>query len=233
VDIASPGENIWVARRKKGEAGTKRVGQSQGTSPATATVAGIAALWLAHHGRNALLSKYSGKVKLQHVFLHLLRTTAQPWSHSDAGPGVVDAEALLKAPLPSATQVAAGLPSDPFRMLAVEEVAARMVGEPDPAPVRTHLDAAFGAGTAAAATPAVGPATAAGDVEGALATFGPELLHILAEDRAAALEFRASLRPAGPTAVASAPGPVTPTSAFGTSELARVASPTLRARLRR
>jgi hypothetical protein len=218
VDIAAPGQNVWVARRRKGESGRARIGQSQGTSPATATVAGIAALWLAYHGRGALLARYRGRVPLQHVFLKLLRQTARPWNETNMGPGIVDANKLLKAPLPRPADVAADLPDDPFRMLTLEEVAARMISEPDPAPVRTRLEVALGLGA-----PGIESAAA---TEDALAKFGPELLHILAEDRAAALELRAGIHsPAALEAIGEA-------APAGWTELARFASPSLRARLR-
>jgi hypothetical protein len=217
VDITAPGENVWVARRKKGESGTARIGQSQGTSPATATVAGIAALWLAFHGRTALLAKYQGTVRLQHVFLHLLRKTARSvagWDTAALGPGIVDAKALLEEPLPSANTVAAALPPDPLAMLSTAEVAARMLGEPDATAVGASLALELGA-----------PADA-----GPPAEFGPELLHILAVDRAASSALRASLRVDEAAGLRRADGRVA--ARASAHELARVASPSLRARLR-
>jgi hypothetical protein len=217
VDITAPGQNVWVARRRKGEPGRARIGQSQGTSPATATVAGVAALWLAYHGRAALLARYRSRVPLQHVFLKLLRETARPLAEPNMGAGIVDAHRLLKAPLPRPSDVASDFPDDPLRMLSLEEVAARMIAEPDPEPVRAQLEAALGVGA-----PGLEAVTA---TEDALARFGPELLHILAEDRAAALQLRAAVRPAaGLEAMGQAPA--------GRSELARFASPSLRAQLR-
>jgi hypothetical protein len=102
VDVAAPGESVHCARAKKGPAGAEySVGRSSGTSFSVAQTAGVAALWLAHHGRAALVAKY-GKQNLQAVFAHLLRTTARKPSgwDTDYGDGIVDAEALLKAPLP-------------------------------------------------------------------------------------------------------------------------------------
>jgi hypothetical protein len=225
VDIAAPGQNVWVARRKKGEPGRARIGQSQGTSPATATVAGVAALWLAYHGRGALLARYGGRVPLQHVFLKLLRETARPWNETNIGPGIVDADALLRAPLPPPADVAADLPDDPLRMLSVEEVAARMIAEPDPAPVRAELEVALGLGG-----PGVESVVPSGEAENVLTRYGPELLHILAHDRAAALQLRAAVRSVGLEGLS--PAARAPFGAARTGELARVASPSLRARLR-
>ncbi|RKG71075.1 peptidase S8 and S53, subtilisin, kexin, sedolisin [Corallococcus sp. CA054B] len=99
VDATGPGEDVWVA-----QPGDK-VGQSSGTSYATATVAGIAALWLAHHGRDNLLAKYQGGPTLAQVFRHVLRATCDSWPQSQLawGAGLVNAKACLEAPLPDVT----------------------------------------------------------------------------------------------------------------------------------
>jgi serine protease len=228
VDITSPGENVWVARRKKGESGTARVGQSQGTSPATALVAGVAALWLAHHGRDALIAKYDPVVKLQHVFLHLLRQTARQvpgWDTSSFGPGIVDAEKLLKAQLPEPADVAATLPADPFRMLTTSEVIALMLGESAPSLVEVRLAADLGAAGA-------GAVVAEGVAERNLAKYGPELIHILAENRAAGLQYRNAVRAPALAAPERAVAEAVLSPDAATAELARVASPSLRRALR-
>lgn len=109
VDVASPGVNIWVARREEGNDDRKRIGQSTGASPATATVAGAAALWLAFHGRDVLVAHYQDTtVRLQHVFTFLLHHTARTpvgWPRDTYGAGILDIHALLSAPLPTADEV--------------------------------------------------------------------------------------------------------------------------------
>jgi hypothetical protein len=226
VDIAAPGQNVWVARRRKGETGRARIGQSQGTSPATATVAGVAALWLAYHGRHVLLARYQGRVPLQHVFLKLLGQTARPWDEGQMGAGIVDANALLRAPLPRPTDVVADFPDDPMRMLTLDEVTARMIAEPDPVPVRAQLEGTLGLDSA------LETAAAAEERAEVLRRFGPELLHILAEDRAAALQLRASVRAASLEGVSPLPGEPVEATPPGGSEFARFGSPSLRAQLR-
>jgi hypothetical protein len=63
----------------------------------------VAALWLAHHGRDNLIARY-GKANLQAGFTALVRTTArQPagWDSTEYGGGIVNADALLAQALPA------------------------------------------------------------------------------------------------------------------------------------
>jgi hypothetical protein len=65
--------------------------------------AGVAALWLARHGRDALITRY-GKPNLQAVFTDVLRHSSRRpagWDTGEYGSGIVDAGALLAAPLPA------------------------------------------------------------------------------------------------------------------------------------
>jgi hypothetical protein len=80
-------------------------GVSSGTSYAVAHLAGIAALWLGHHGRDPLIAKY-GNAKLQDAFEAVLRsavTTPAGWDTSKWGAGIVDAVKVLEADLPAIT----------------------------------------------------------------------------------------------------------------------------------
>ena len=106
MDITAPGESVWRARTAKGspEGFVFDVGMGSGTSYAVATVAGIAALWLAHHGRDNLVRRY-GAPGVPAVFKQLLLHTCQKipgWDTRNYGPGIADADALLAAPLPAA-----------------------------------------------------------------------------------------------------------------------------------
>jgi hypothetical protein len=105
VDITAPGESVHVARARKGGGGTNEytTGPGSGTSFAVGLTAGVAALWLAHHGRDALITRY-GKANLQAVFVDALRRSARRprgWDTGEYGPGIVDADALLAAGLPA------------------------------------------------------------------------------------------------------------------------------------
>jgi hypothetical protein len=109
-----------------------------GTSFAVTHVAGLAALWLAHHGRTELLGRY-GASQLVAVFRTLLAGAAvrRPpgWDEDNFGSGVVDAQALLEAELPAAGAVIASAafaePDDAAQRIAalLGDVAAPVVVE--------------------------------------------------------------------------------------------------------
>jgi len=101
VAVSAPARNVWKAAR---DGAAEGVVQSDGTSFAAASTAGVAALWLAHHGRAALLARYGGELRLATVFRRLLGETTDPppLGHGGMfGKGIVNAERLLAAPLPT------------------------------------------------------------------------------------------------------------------------------------
>ncbi|MBI1944635.1 MAG: S8 family serine peptidase [Deltaproteobacteria bacterium] len=101
VDVSAPGEDVWAARaRRVRGVTTYQVGPASGTSLSTATTAGIAALWLAHHGVDRMRRTFGAD--LAGVFRVLLQDTAQvpaDWDTGRWGAGIVDAAALLRASL--------------------------------------------------------------------------------------------------------------------------------------
>lgn len=108
VDVCAPGWCVWVAayRWDDGEP-VAEVRRASGTSYAVAHVAGVAALWLAHHGPDVLRERYGGQV--QTAFLQVLREGARvpaAWNPALWGAGIVDAAAVLTAPLPQADDLA-------------------------------------------------------------------------------------------------------------------------------
>lgn len=146
VDISAPGESVWAASVNwREEPATYSLSRHSGTSFAVAHLAGVAALWLAHHGRDALIARY-GKEGLQPLFLQLMRTSGHRippgWNSSQFGAGIIDALALVRAGLPAPSAVrglraaaAPGRAFDPFqRIRAVtpeldeDELRARLVG---------------------------------------------------------------------------------------------------------
>ncbi len=103
VDISAPAENVWKAELRRNNPSLSDVACSQGTSFAVAGVAGIAALWLAHHGRQMLIDRYKDHATLHHVFYVLMQRTArrpEGWRDDLFGAGIIDAAALLSAEPP-------------------------------------------------------------------------------------------------------------------------------------
>jgi len=103
IDVAAPGEAAWCATAEKinGKL-TYTVRPQSGTSFSTALVAGVAALWLSHHGRDKLIQKY-GAWRVPLVFDKLLRQTCSApagWDKNNWGAGIVNAYNLLEACLP-------------------------------------------------------------------------------------------------------------------------------------
>jgi thermitase len=101
VDVSAPAESVWKAEYNK--QGKPVVGQSDGTSFAVATTAGVAALWLSYHGRDKLIARY-GEEQLPLVFKKLLKLSCahSPYLSTDKfGEGIVDAKALLEMELPN------------------------------------------------------------------------------------------------------------------------------------
>lgn len=111
VDVTAPGESVWVAQIGDADE-AYLVGQGSGTSFATAAVAALAALWLAHHGRQKLAERY-GIEKIPFIFNQILRDTCDPveWSAGKFGAGIVNAERLLAAPLPDGAERSIGPPA--------------------------------------------------------------------------------------------------------------------------
>ena len=102
VDVSAPGQNVYHAVvLPGGPTGGDAVGQGQGTSFSVALTAGVAALWVAHHGRaNVVAAAHARGETVQAMFLRLLQSTARrptPWDAQAMGPGIVDARALLEA----------------------------------------------------------------------------------------------------------------------------------------
>jgi thermitase len=117
VDITAPGASVWRARVERAADGgfAYSVQRGSGTSFAVATTAGIAALWISFHGWATLVRLY-GAANVARVFKTLLQRTCRTprgWDTSNFGPGIVDAHALLREPLPA--QVTARKLRDPRR----------------------------------------------------------------------------------------------------------------------
>jgi hypothetical protein len=107
VDVTAPGHNVW--RAYIDEFGRQKSRPGSGTSYATPHVAGIAALWLAKHGRDRLLEKYR-RVPLCLVFREVLKAACDPPPEDHQGQfgaGIVNAARTLTAELPDEDELAA------------------------------------------------------------------------------------------------------------------------------
>jgi len=159
VDISAPGERVHVAWKKSPEDPPTKTVRSDGTSYATAYAAGAAALWVAHHGEQAIREAYGSGTR-KDLFVELLKRSANTpdgWDSSKYGAGILDAAALLRSPL--------GTPDDTARIAITPvphlELLARVTGR-DRDQLRAHLQELFGAD----------------DFAAAIDRFGPELMHI-------------------------------------------------------
>jgi hypothetical protein len=141
VDVTAPGESVHTARARKEPSGTSYYTcRSAGTSFAVAMTAGVAAMWLAHHGRDTLIARY-GKGNLHAVFADLLRRTARRpagWDTGQYGAGIVNADALLTAPLPAAVPP---LAVDAAQALTAAQRLAPYLPDRSPAGAAAALDA--------------------------------------------------------------------------------------------
>lgn len=103
VDVTAPGESVWRAEVDAQHPSLFNVQRGKGTSFSAPIVAGIAALWLARHGRENLVRGY-GADKIPALFNQLLRascTVVPGWDTSRFGKGLANARQLLAAPLPA------------------------------------------------------------------------------------------------------------------------------------
>ena len=110
VDISAPAELVWRADKRTVADPRTKVSGGQGTSFAVALTAGVAALWLSHHGRDAVRAEARRRgVTVQVLFKAAMQATSRRpaiWDADDFGPGIVDAEQLLGLSLGAIPQAA-------------------------------------------------------------------------------------------------------------------------------
>lgn len=108
VDVTAPGESVWRATvSKNGKTISYDVSRTSGTSFATTITAGVAAMWLSHHGRDSLIARY-GRENLPIVFQRVLRESCvnfPGWKEGKFGAGLIDALRTLEAPLPESLDI--------------------------------------------------------------------------------------------------------------------------------
>lgn len=162
VDISAPGEDVYVADAVAGATGIES-SPGNGTSFATAAVAGAAASWIAFHGRDRIKNA-QGSLTRRDLFVQTMQASArvpQGWDAQRYGTGILNLDKLLRQPLGSPrTQLRAPPKDDTVSLLS-------RTLDRDPAELRTGLQRLLGQ-----------PA----DLEAELERFGPELLDLAMRD---------------------------------------------------
>jgi subtilisin family serine protease len=133
VAICGPAEFVLRANGRDTAQPPAAVGSSQGTSFATALIAGVAALWLAYHGRDTLIARLPPGRSLQEMFRRLVAASASvPPGHDteEYGAGIVDARALLERdPATAFAAEAAGASGAEDVLAEVAALVARTFGQ--------------------------------------------------------------------------------------------------------
>ncbi|MCK7593027.1 caspase family protein [Pseudomarimonas salicorniae] len=130
VDIAAPGEAVWRATFDKDDF---VIEMGKGTTFATGTTAGVAALWLAHHRGPALDALVASGQLTAELRRALAETAWRPdqtipegvqcpdtrvWRPRAYGAGIVNARALLERPLSNGAARAAPTPRGTLPLFA-------------------------------------------------------------------------------------------------------------------
>lgn len=162
VDISAPGEDVYVADAVAGATGIES-SPGNGTSFATAAVAGAAASWIAFHGRDRIKAA-QGSLTRRDLFVQAMQASArvpQGWDAQRYGAGILHLEKLLRQPLGTPrTQLRAPPKDDTVSLLS-------RTLDRDPAELRAGLQRLLGQ-----------PA----DLEAELQRYGPELLDLAMRD---------------------------------------------------
>lgn len=116
VDIAAPGESVWRGTMGGNDLDVPITSMGTGTTYGTATTSGVVALWVAKHKGTPAYETLKQQGKLSQTLISLLEQTSwrpgEPgmpdeadcapdagWNARRYGAGIVDANALLEAPL--------------------------------------------------------------------------------------------------------------------------------------
>lgn len=167
ITLSAPGENVWNANGQSATNLPADIKFSNGTSFATANIAGAAALWLAYHTRAEIERAAGGKANVGKLFARVLRNSARmpaDWDQDKFGSGILDLEAMLREPIepqgPFPAPAAHATGQDPADLLAG-------VIDRDVAEVRQALDVMLGH-----------PA----DLDAAISRWTPELVDVAMRD---------------------------------------------------
>ncbi|MCL1634270.1 S8/S53 family peptidase [Luteimonas sp. SX5] len=178
VDIAAPGEDVYVADAVQGQQGT-RSSPGNGTSFATAAVAGAAADWIAFHGP-ARIKAAQGSRTRRDVFLKAMQASARVppgWDAQRYGAGILNLDGLLRQPLGAPVNELRAPPRDDTIDLLSRTL------DRDPADIREGVKRMLNQPQ---------------DLDAALQQYGPELLDLAARDSEA---FVRAMQPPQPGAL--------------------------------
>ncbi len=197
IDVSGPAEDVWVASFTAD--GTEAPRLSKGTSFGVATVAGVAALWLAYHGRDALLERYAGVFTLTDVFRYVLRASSDAFTSPTGGQygaGIVNARRALTMSLPSIDELRAAsllAPAAPAPATPVAVIAS-LYPDISEAQLRIWLAQKLG--------------VAQDEVDERIAGFEEEIIFLIVTDPALRSQLADSSRPTGDgPAALDAPSP--------------------------
>lgn len=162
VDISAPGEDVYVADAVTGTTGIDS-SPGNGTSFATAAVAGAAASWIAFHGRDRIKAA-QGSLTRRDLFVQAMQASARVppgWESHRYGTGILNLDRLLRQPLGTPrTQLRAPPKDDTVNLMA-------RTLDRDPAEVRTGLQRMLGQPV---------------DLDAELSRYGPELMDLAMRD---------------------------------------------------
>lgn len=129
VTLSAPGENVWGSAKNKASDPDHGIRAAQGTTLATSLTAGVAALWVAHHGGRAALKQAAdaANTTVQAMWMHCATsglTKPPAWGgNANLGAGVLDAEKALSAALPATPTGTEALPDAALPPTGVEPTA--------------------------------------------------------------------------------------------------------------
>lgn len=178
VDIAAPGEDVYVADAVQGSQGTKS-SPGNGTSFATAAVAGAAADWIAFHGPSRIKAA-QGSLTRRDLFLKSMQASARVppgWDAQRYGTGILNLDKLLRQPLGAPVNQLRAPPRDDTISLLSRTL------DRDPGEIREGVKRLLHEPQ---------------DFDAALERFGPELLDLAARDSEA---FLRAMQPPQPGAL--------------------------------
>ncbi len=178
VDIAAPGEDVYVADAVLGQQGN-RASPGNGTSFATAAVAGAAADWIAFHGPSRIKAAQGSRTR-RDLFLKAMQASARVppgWDAQRYGAGILNLDRLLRQPLGAPVNELRAPPRDDTVDLLSRTL------DRDPAEIREGVKRILNRPQ---------------DLDAALQRYGPELLDLAARDSDA---FLRAMQPPQPGAL--------------------------------